>query len=696
MFKSGDNSHKYLMRAWEWSAVLIACAVLYLLAPDYVFNSEPATGGDTGSHFWPVKVLYDWGLKNATLRPWNAGNLGGEGLLVHYFPLPFVLMALMGFVMPIGMAFNIGTLLPVILFPFSVWFCCKKWKLPFPATVLAPLFMLLELYNEGQTMWGGNLLSVLSGQFAHMYALNFFFFAAGFTVDDIRRESGLPWRSALCWVCVALSHAYVFITFPIFMVVAALAFIGVVPLGRSIFNCVIMSILTAGLSAWYLIPMVLNNRYTTPHSFVWTFKSVLEEVFPLILEPPVWVAAFASIFIVVLGKSLSRQGKRFIFVCAVMALVYLGMFFVFRKMNLVDVRAVPQVQIFALLLIAAFVGEVLRNLPPAFLHPLILAVFVLTPLWVEQHATKAPYWMRLNYESWAVQDKYPAFSLLADGIRGTLDEPRVAFEHNVQANFVGTERVFEMLPYFANRSTTESLYLQSTVLAPMLFQFTSEISLSPSCPFSIWPCRSYSVTDAEMRARLLGIGSFILSSDALVQQAKEASWLRTKVESKPWSVFELQPATTMAFTLSKEPVLIDGKNWRQQFWDWYQSYNLESSFLLYPARSSIGVESKSFASQRTDCVAEVRTDFDGPELITTCPNTFHVLKYAYQPSFVASGGEDLYVVSPGFVGFFPKGERTKLYFGESWSWKISRWISWLTLTLMSVLLIRSRRRMNGA
>jgi len=681
------------MRAWEWSAILLSCSVIFLLTPDYVFNSQPATGGDTGSHFWPVKVLHEWGLRHGTIRPWSAGNLGGEGLLVHYFPLPFVLMALLGFVVPVGMAFNIGTLLPVVLFPFSVWFCCKKWKLPFPTLVLAPLFVLFELFNEGQTMWGGNLLSVLSGQFAHMYALNFFFFAAGFMREDLRLESGWPWQSVLCWVCVAISHAYVFITFPVFMIVMIVSLIGMVPLGRAIFNGLTIGVCTAGLSAWYLIPMILNNRYTTPHAFVWSFKSVLEETFPVILEPPLWAAAFGAVFIIVLGKRFSRNSVRFMSMCAVMAVVYLGMFFVFRKMNLVDVRAVPQVQIFILILAATFLGEILRNLPPAFLHPLILASFVLVPLWVDKHATKAPYWMRLNYESWNVQEKYPSFSRLIEPLRGSLDQPRVAYEHDVKANFVGTERVFEMLPYFANRATTESLYLQSTVLSPMFFQFTSEISLAPSCPFSKWPCRSYSVTDSEAHARLLGIGSYILSSSVLVEQAKSAPWLRTVVESEPWSLFELQPPTPMSFTLKQEPKIILEKDWRQSFWDWYQTYNPDSAFLLFPVSGSSDVEAKSFVNNNESCVHEVRTDFDGPELITNCPNTFHVLKFAYQPSFVASGGEELYVVSPGFIGLFPKSERTKLYFGESVSWKISRSVSWLTLLMLGTVVVRRRWQM---
>ena len=59
-----------------------------------IFNTEPATGGDTGSHLWPVVALREYGLAHFNFRPWNPGNYMGEPLLVHYFPLPFILMAL--------------------------------------------------------------------------------------------------------------------------------------------------------------------------------------------------------------------------------------------------------------------------------------------------------------------------------------------------------------------------------------------------------------------------------------------------------------------------------------------------------------------------------------------------------------------------------------------------------------------------
>src|SRR4051812_7050755 len=61
--------------------------------PRELFSALPATGGDTGSHLWPLVAFREYGFPHLDLRIWNPAHFTGEPLLVHYFPLPFILMA---------------------------------------------------------------------------------------------------------------------------------------------------------------------------------------------------------------------------------------------------------------------------------------------------------------------------------------------------------------------------------------------------------------------------------------------------------------------------------------------------------------------------------------------------------------------------------------------------------------------------
>ncbi len=124
----------------EWLVDGLSLAVLtgYILYQYswLVLNPGPATGGDTGSHFWTLWSLVHHGISSGVLRPWNPGNMGGEPILLHYFPFSFLLMWVLALFVPIGMAFNLGTMLWAVFFPISMYACLRGTGNRFPIPIL--------------------------------------------------------------------------------------------------------------------------------------------------------------------------------------------------------------------------------------------------------------------------------------------------------------------------------------------------------------------------------------------------------------------------------------------------------------------------------------------------------------------------------------------------------------------------------
>ena len=227
-----------------------------------VFSLLPPTGDSLGLHFQTVHFLKDIGFPNFTLRLWNPGNFAGEPLLVHYFPLPFILIGLMGFFIDLQLAYNIGSLLPIFLLPLSVYFCMKKISLTPSASLIVTGFVLLFLYNEAIA---GSAFYTIRGRFVYAYAICFLFLGLGFLVQALKNNKIS--FSAICFFsATALSHAYIFIIVPVFFL-SSLAFAKdkkqvIAWLKPLIFTgiCVLL------LSAWFLWPMIDNLQWITPHA----------------------------------------------------------------------------------------------------------------------------------------------------------------------------------------------------------------------------------------------------------------------------------------------------------------------------------------------------------------------------------------------------------------------------------------------
>ena len=118
-------------------AVYITLFVFY--KPSLLFSLTTTAGGDTGAHHYPAQYLIEELLPNFRLTGWAPGWYAGMPMLTFYFPFPFLLIALLNFILPYTLAFKLVTVAGVFLLPLCAYAYGRLLRLrpPFPLLAAA-------------------------------------------------------------------------------------------------------------------------------------------------------------------------------------------------------------------------------------------------------------------------------------------------------------------------------------------------------------------------------------------------------------------------------------------------------------------------------------------------------------------------------------------------------------------------------
>ena len=582
---------------------------------------------------------------------------------------------------PIGMAFNLGTMLWAVFFPISMYACLRGMGNRFPIPILGAAAGMLVLFNESYSMWGGNLLSTLAGQFTHGYAIDFFLLGAGALGWELRRGR-VPLLSPFLFSAVFLSHAYVFLALPVLVLASALFLRGASLTQRLKRSAVA---LTVGilLAFWFLVPLLANSEWTTAFAAQWSFADTLKETFGRILIPlPILIAASLGCLAFLCGLAL-RSGmlKRQFVLWLVVLLFFVALYLASKPLGIINARSVPQMLVIAAIVTAMLMGHVVRHLGGRLVALCHVAPLILITLyWVSVNTKNFPHWVKWNYSGWTVKAPYPDLSALYGKLWGDFSMPRVMYEHSPKHGSSGTPRVFEMLPYFANRATLEGVYMQLTVLAPMIFLLQAEISKEPSCPYGeMTGCPGFALDAAIPRLRLLGVQQLILISPEMLSEANLSSDVAWEGRFGDWWLFRLKEQVPLAGVFQAAPRFLSG-DFKQEFLKWFNAYDGKQPFLASGVNDGLQRQ-PTIWSGAADCSPSVRVDFNRITLRTPCPGKAHYLKFAYHPTWRADTGDSLFLVSPGFLGIVPSRGEVELTFGHSAWWKLSALISLATLLL---------------
>ncbi len=289
------------MRGWRTRVsagglldAVVILAVIYVviwsLHPSLLFSSSLITGGDTGSHLALPAYLRSTG-NLFDLTPWYPGWFAGMPAYTYYFVLPDYLAVLGSYVIGFALAFKMATILGSVLMPVGAYVMARLFRAPRPVPAALAVATLPFLFDASFTIDGGNLFSTMAGEYSFALSLAIAMVAIGLFARGVRTGRGY-W-----WAALALSATLAAHVLPWLFAIAAvgvlvvLEFSGFASRGddvraatpgdraRPLRFAVGAGLLSAGLSAWWLLPFATTQSLTNSMGYVNGNVSSLHAIF---------------------------------------------------------------------------------------------------------------------------------------------------------------------------------------------------------------------------------------------------------------------------------------------------------------------------------------------------------------------------------------------------------------------------------
>lgn len=609
--------------------VSIIMFLLYYFTPGLLLLQTTTSGGDTASHYYSASYLKNHLLPQGKIIGWLQGNYAGMPLFQFYFFFPFLLIALLSFMIPLQISFKLVTVLGIFSLPLSVFFSLKLMKFKHPTPIVASIFTLPFLFIESNSMWGGNIPSTLAGEFAYSIGLSFSILFFGLLYKGIKEKKFLI-SNILLLSIIALNHVY------------TLLWSGFSSFYYFKKNPKYLIKLWTGsflLICFWFIPLISKKRYTATYADMWDIT--FSQVFPMILLPFVILAVYGLI------KAFFKKNEQIIFFSFAILTAFI-FYMTSYYMGFVDIRFIPFIQISIIIISAYGFVELFGN--KKFLPMLTL---ILVIIFVQSQVTYIDDWIKWNYSGFENKEYWPYYKEINDLLNGTVNDPRIVYEHSMEHDKAGTPRAFESIPLFSGRSTLEGLYMQSTFTAPFIFYIQSEISEQQSCPFPNRKCTFFNLTAGTKHLRLFNVKHFIAISNKVKSALKNSSEYKLIDESGPYQVYELTTNENHYVTVPEYyPIKVNYKD----FYLWFKD---PEPILIYSNKN------QSIQKIKINKTCEVQELIKEEEILfnTTCPKLPHLIKISYFPNWKSKNKEKIYLASPSFMLIYPENEQNRIYYG---------------------------------
>jgi len=685
--------------------IVLISIFLFLLSyfkPELILSPTHISAGDTVGHYYPMYYLNKVLLPEGEIIGWCPNWFLGYPMFQFYFPLTFLIGALLGYIIPLPVAFKIITILGTFLLPICTFFSFRLMKFKFPLPLIGAIFTLPFLFLENYSMWGGNIPSTLAGEFSYSFSLSLSILLIGGLYRGIKEKKYIVPNSIL-FALVTLSHV-----FPaMFVVGASLFFL----LNRKKFKSNILYLskvflLGLMLCGFWFFPMVTKSEYTVPH--LWfppeSLSKMIEWLFPE--EKGKFIPLKLFLGLAILGSIIGYKKKDervyyFIFSMVVATTGFLispilNTFNIQLFRHFQFVKFIPIFYLF-LFLLSSYVFTVLLNIRGKWLLPIIL--LIVTVFFINKGITYIPYWINWNYSGYEAKKLWNAYKD-ANEFLSKLPKGRVVFEYDPHKydSGLGSSRATETIPVFSGKPITEGTHFQSAFNGPYIYYAHCEYSNGCSCLFGpeTHGCPSFNLTSATIHLELFNVKYLFVSSDKLKNALRNNPNYRMLHNSGAFEIWELKTHNGSYVTLPRyEPVLIRSKNWREISYLWFKNPEYDDIPLVFSRGEKIDESKFKYIFETIDDLSKlprdkIESDCYIKETIkrkeiyinTSCIGKPLLIKISYFPNWKVEGADKIYLVSPGFMLIFPEKENVKLYYG----WTFSD-IFGLLATIIGILIV---------
>ncbi|MGH9018366.1 MAG: 6-pyruvoyl-tetrahydropterin synthase-related protein, partial [Acidimicrobiales bacterium] len=237
----------------------VIVVVLWQVHPSLLLSNTTITGGDTGAHVGLAAFLKSNLLPHGHVTGWDPGAYDGFALNTFYFPLPDLLAALAGFVIPFNVAFKLMTILGALTLPVAAWLFGRLAGLERPRPAVLAIATMPFLFDQTFTIYGGNLYSTMAGEYAFSLGLSFALVFLGLAVRGMKTGRYRAWAAvilAVCILCHVLTAIFALVGAVIILVLAG-------PTWRRVWWMVASVGGGLLLVSWWAVPFLLDQAYST-------------------------------------------------------------------------------------------------------------------------------------------------------------------------------------------------------------------------------------------------------------------------------------------------------------------------------------------------------------------------------------------------------------------------------------------------
>ena len=234
------------------------------LDPGQLVSTSTITGGDTGAHVALAGFLKSSLLPHFHVTGWDPGAYDGFPLYTFYFPLPDLLAAVLGFVVPFTVAFKLVTILGSLTLPVAAWGFGRLAGLERPRPAVLAVATLPFLFDQTFTIYGGNLYSTMAGEYAYSLGLSAALLFLGVVIRGLRTGRHRAVAAALFAFCI-LCHLIAALLAAAGIVVA-LVLLGVSK--RRLWWAASVGATGTLLAAFWAVPFILEQPFTTNMGWV--------------------------------------------------------------------------------------------------------------------------------------------------------------------------------------------------------------------------------------------------------------------------------------------------------------------------------------------------------------------------------------------------------------------------------------------
>jgi hypothetical protein len=302
----------------------VTLVALSQLHPSLLLANTTTAGGDTGAHVMLPAFLKSHLLTHGQITGWDPDWYDGFPLYTFYFPLPGLFTVLLNAVVSYDVAFKLVTVLGTLTLPVCAWAFGRLAGLRDPGPACLAAATLPFLFEPSFTIYGGNILSTLAGEYSFSLSLSFAMLFLGVWAYGLRtgRHRAL---AAVLFAITLLCHLLPALFAAVGAVVWLLLDADVVRgahrgvrgrlarrrWSRRLSWSVVAGVVGVGLSAWWLLPFATGQAYTTnmgytkvlgfphllfPGSARWVLAADLVGVAAMVLR-----RSRVALFIVIMG-----------------------------------------------------------------------------------------------------------------------------------------------------------------------------------------------------------------------------------------------------------------------------------------------------------------------------------------------------------------------------------------------------------